>query len=306
VVSRIQCWFSLSRPAFHTVGMLPFILGTVMAWRLTGTFLLPIFLAGLLGAVLVMLAAYLAGEHGDIAEDRISAGLTRSRFAGGSGMVARSLIPARHALWGAYLSLVLAGIVGLALVFVWHTGPWTIPLGVIGMAGGFYYSSRPFRWVSSGIGEIWIAFCYGWLPVATGYYLQAGEFSPVIAGVSFPLALTIFSVILINEFPDHPADSAAGKRNLAVRLGLPRAAALYAGIAAVSWFAWLASILAGVPPIFLWLQAPVLVVSIALAGLMVKGAWVRPAILERLCGGTLLVDLGIAAAYVTSFLVGGM
>ena len=220
-------------------------------------------------------------------------------------MVAKGLIPARSALWGAYISLVLAGIIGLVLFFVWHTGPWTIPLGMIGMAGGFYYSSRPVRWVSSGIGELWIAVCYGWLPVATGYYLQVGEFSPLVYAVSVPIAFTILNVILINEFPDYPGDSATGKRNLAVRLGLPRAAALYAVIATASWFAWLASTLTGVPAIFLWLQAPFLVISVVLAGLMLRGEWAKPANLEWLCGATLLVDLGIAAAYVISFLIGG-
>ena len=159
-----------------------------------------------------MLAAYLAGEYEDVEEDRISADLAPSRFAGGSGMVVGGLVPARHALWGAYVALVLAGVVGLILFFVWQTGPWTIPLGVIGMAGGFYYSSRPVRWVSSGVGELWIAVCFGWLPVATGYYLQTGEFSPLILAVSVPLGLTIFNTILVNEFPDYPADAAAGKR----------------------------------------------------------------------------------------------
>ena len=124
-----------------------------MGWWATGTFDLFVFLAGAAGAVLIMLAAYLAGEDQDVEEDTISADLARSRFAGGSGMVVGGLVPARHALWGACVALVLAGVVGLILFFVWQTGPWTIPLGVIGMAGGFYYSSRPVRWVSSGVGE---------------------------------------------------------------------------------------------------------------------------------------------------------
>ena len=93
--------------------------------------------------------------------------------------------------------------------------------------------------------------------------------------------------------------------NLAVRLGLPRAATLYAVVAAASWLGLLVSTRAGVPAVFLWLQAPFLVLSVALACLMAWGAWRRRESLELLCGGTLVIDLGVAAAYVATFLLDG-
>jgi len=62
-------------------------------------------------------------------------------------------------------------VIGLILQFYYKTGPWTIPLGVIGMITGFFYSTPPPRWVKRGIGELLIGFCYGWLPVAAAFYL---------------------------------------------------------------------------------------------------------------------------------------
>jgi 1,4-dihydroxy-2-naphthoate octaprenyltransferase len=44
--------------------------------------------------------------------------------------------------------------------------------------------------------------------------------------VSLPLGLLITAFLLVNEFPDHRADLAAGKRNLVVRLGRRRASLL--------------------------------------------------------------------------------
>ena len=176
--------------------------------------------------VLVMLATYYAGEYWDYAEDSLSARLGPSRFAGGSRVLQRGLLPRRAALWASLVSLLLAVGVGLMLQLGYRTGVWTIPFGVLGMLGGFFYSTRPVRWVSRGWGELWIAFCYGWLPVATGYYLQAGGITPLVHWLAAPIGLTIFNVILLNEFPDYPADLVTGKANMVMRLGPERASRL--------------------------------------------------------------------------------
>lgn len=303
MLSRLKAWLRLSRPLFHIVGVLPFLLGAVLAWSETGTFSLVVFLLGSAGAVLIMLAAYYAGEYWDIEEDRIASGLTRSRFAGGSGVMVEGLVSRRHVLAGVWLSLILAGIVGVLLVVVFQTGSWTIPLGVIGMIGGFYYSSRPVRWVRTGLGETWIAFCYGWLPVNTGYYLQAGRFLPLATWISIPVALTIFNVILINEFPDYEADRAAGKENLAVRLGLHQASVLYAAVAIVSWISFWLMPHAGAPIIFIPFMIPFQIVSALLVVRLVRGAWKDRSSLEFMCAGTILVNVGISAALLASLIL---
>jgi 1,4-dihydroxy-2-naphthoate octaprenyltransferase len=218
MVQKIAAWFVLSRPPFHTVGVIPFVLGSVLAWRLTGTLRWDVLAWGTVGVVLVMLSTYYAGEYWDHEEDSISTSLARSRFAGGSGVVQRGLLSRRTAVWAAVICLLLALTVALILQLVYHTGTWTVPFCALGLLGGFFYSAPPLRWVSTGFGELWIAFCYGWLPIAVAYYLQVGDIAPVIHWLAIPVGLTILNVILLNEFPDHTADSQAGKANLGVRL----------------------------------------------------------------------------------------
>jgi 1,4-dihydroxy-2-naphthoate octaprenyltransferase len=58
---KLYAWFSLSRPPFHLVGVLPFILGGVLAWQHVGFFRWDIFAWGSLGVTLIMLATYYAG-----------------------------------------------------------------------------------------------------------------------------------------------------------------------------------------------------------------------------------------------------
>ncbi len=300
---KLSAWAALIRLPFHTVGVLPFVLGMVVAWRLGGAFRWDVAAWGTLGVVCVMLATYCAGEYWDWEEDALSGREGRSRFAGGSGVVQRGDLPRRAALWASLTAVLLALNVALVLRLGYRTGPWTLPFAALGLTGGFFYSARPVRWVSMGVGELWIVLCYGWLPVAVGCYLQLGGVPSVVHWLAAPIGLTIFNVILLNEFPDYPADLATGKANLTVRLGRERAAALY-GLAGVgSCIAVLLSLRAGVPGAALWLYLPVGALALALAALVMGGRWRGRAALERLCGANLLVNLGTTAVYVLAYAV---
>jgi len=298
---KLFAWVALSRPPFHSVGVLPFILGSVLAWQQTGAFRWDICVWGTLGVVLVMLATYYAGEYWDYAEDTLSARLGRSRFAGGSRVLQRGLLPRHSALRASLVTLLLAIGVGSILQLGYRTGPWTIPLGIIGMVGGFFYSTQPVRWVRTGWGELWIAFCYGWLPVAVGYYLQAGTIAPLVHCLAIPIGLTIFNVILLNEFPDYEADRATGKRNLAVRLGRDWASSLYTVTSVASWAAMALSLVHGVPTRALWFYLPIVALSLVLVVSMLRRQWQNRATLEKLCAANLVVNLGTTAAYILAF-----
>ena len=301
---KLSAWVALSRLPFHSVGVLPFILGGVLAWRLGGVFRWDVFAWGTLGVVLVMLATYYANEYWDIVEDVLSARLGPSRFAGGSQVLPRGLLPRHAALWASLVSLLLAIGVALILQLGYGTGALTVPFAILGLLGGFFYSARPLRWVSRGWGELWIAFCYGWLPVAVGYYLQVGEIAPLVHWLAIPIGFTIFNVILLNEFPDYSADLEAGKANVTVRLGPERASRLYGLISLGSWVAMLFSLGRGVPTRALWFYLPIVALSLILVVMVMRGRWRDRATLERLCGANLVVNLGTTAAYILAFLVG--
>ena len=303
IKETIRAWFALSRPPFHLVGLLPFVLGNELAARTAGKLRWPVAVWGAVGVVCVMLATYYAGEYWDWVENRLSSRSGPSRFAGGSGVIERGLLPRRAALWGSVASLVVAAGIGFLLQFGYKTGPWTIPLGAAGIVGGFFYSARPVRWVSRGFGEVWIAFCYGWLPVAVGYYLQTGTIPPVIHRLAIPIGLTIFNVILLNEFPDYDADREAGKKNLTVRLGRPGAALLYGAAAVLSIAAFYWSSRRGVPGPAVWCYLPVFVFSVFITVMVVLGSWRNRATLEKLCAGNIVVNLATTGAYIMAFWV---
>ena len=301
---RLTSFAALARLPFHSVGVLPFALGTVIAWRDAGVFRGDVFALSIIAVILIMLATYAAGERWDVEEDaRSQTRAVRSRFAGGSGAVVRGEISRDAALATSIVGLALAAGIGVVLHIVYETGPWTIPLGALGILGGFFYSTPPIRWVSRGIGELWIVVCYGWLPIAAAAYVQTGAFLPWIHIAAVPVGLSIFNVILLNEFPDYDADRASGKRNLLVRVGPRIAAGIYVGVCAASIASTISFLILGWPPFALLLYAPILVVAGVVVGGVWRGGWRDPHRLERLCAGNLIVNLATTAVFLVLFLV---
>ena len=300
--TKIAAWIGLSRPPFHTVGILPFLLGTFLAWRLDHVFSIPVFTLGLSGVLLVMLSTYHAGEYFDHEEDGLSKRLFHSRFSGGSGVIPEGALPRSVPLWTSLIAIALAGVIGLILQFALKTGPMTLLLGCIGALPGFFYSARPIRLVEKGYGEFFIGFCYGWLPVASAFYIQSGHITPAVHWIALPIGLSIFNVILINEFHDHPADLAVGKANLVVRLGKKKGMILYIAVAILSWFSMHASLGAGIPRKALYLYLPVMFLSAGISLMMARGKYENPFVLEILCGLTIAVNLATTAAYILAFL----
>ncbi len=152
-MNKIYGYIAMARPPFHLVGVLPFVLG----------------------AIFIMLATYCGGEYWDYQEDHLSKEEGKSKFAGGSGVIPGGILPRKSAFYASLISLSIAVVIGFILQFPLHSGVLTLPLGTVGALGGFLYSARPVRWVKRGLGELWIAFCYGWLTVAASYYLQTSN-----------------------------------------------------------------------------------------------------------------------------------
>ncbi|MGA2774764.1 MAG: prenyltransferase [Candidatus Omnitrophota bacterium] len=291
-------WILLARLPFHFAGALPFVAGSLLALRTVKVFNFPVFLWGLGAVVLIMLSANFNGEIYDINEDRFSAKLGRSPFYGGSQVIVDGLVSSDKVDLASRLIIISACAIGLLLQFYFKTGPWTIPLGLSGIITGFYYSKPPLRWVKRGIGELFIAYSYGWLPLVVGFYLQAGSINSHLNWIAIPIACSIFNVILINEFPDYQADIQANKRNLVVRLGKEKAAFIYLLVAISGIIIFLISLTKGLPLAGGLFYLPVGVISLLAICIMASGNFNNRVLLERMCLLTILVNIGVNLVYI--------
>jgi 1,4-dihydroxy-2-naphthoate octaprenyltransferase len=300
---RLQAWLNLSRLPFHSVGVLPFLLGVVIAWSEGNPIRWDVFALSTLAVILIMLATYYGGEYYDYETDSIN--VDYNKFSGGTRVLLAGLVPKSRVLAAAYVCLLLAVVIGLALQFYYQTGPYTIPLGAFGLVCGYFYTARPAQWSYRGIGEILIGICYGWLTVNAAYYLQTGHFSLTATLVSMPIAISIFLVILINEFPDYSSDKISGKRNLVVRFGREKMATWYMSLILACFLAIIVGLFYGVPRLSAVLSILVLFLVMWNIKAIRKRGFENREVLEGLCARTFFLNLLISGIYMVTFALGG-
>jgi 1,4-dihydroxy-2-naphthoate octaprenyltransferase len=212
-----------------------------------------------------------------------------------------SIIEAGKVKTMANLSAVFVIIIGLTIYFGFNTGIWTLPLGAFGLASGYFYSVPPFRWVKRGIGEILIGICYGYLPVFVASYLQSGVFYPELFLVGTPIAISIFLVIFINEFPDYQADTETGKWNIVARLGRKKSSYIYifGQLLFIASMLLIYSFVINNPGF--WLLLPV-VLSLIQIILVAKGYYNNKNVIEIICGTTIVLNLGTSLVLILASL----
>lgn len=146
----------------------------------------------------------------------------RTDFSGGKRVLVEGLLT-RGQTW-AIASLF--GTVGLTLglLIVLAREPGVFWLGLGGAVLAWSYHGPPLQLAYRGLGEMVVVLCYGPIIALGTYMVMTGSFNYAVVMVSLPLGLLIGAFLWVNEFPDYLADVGAGKRNLVVRLGRPRAA----------------------------------------------------------------------------------
>jgi 1,4-dihydroxy-2-naphthoate octaprenyltransferase len=294
-------WLTLLRLGATARGVLPYLLGAVVAW--SQGYLINWGVLGLSTAAVlcVMLMIFLVNEYYDYDTD-----LRNKEFhslSGGSRVLPLGLVQRPLAIIAAYIFMGIAGGIGLILYFFFKTGPFTIPLGVVAILIGYFYTANPIQFSYRGLGEIAIWFSCGWLSTMTGYYLQTGHFDMVTTLISLPGATSVFLVILMNEIPDIDSDRLANKRNLAVRLGRERTADLYILLLILCFFNIIAIVPFGVPTISALFS--IILLPIILSNIMTlkrKGLSSRE-VQEGISIRTMVFDHLITLIYATSFII---
>ena len=255
-------WVELSGFPKFTTTMIPFILGSVLAWSeyqypyinlpvlvcsLIAVFLLTDFCFVLNAcSVYTDLKSKDKGLQFHVKTTDSASSLHSTAVSGRFNALESGLISVKQAVRGAYMCLVAAIPLSLILRYALHTGVLTLPLGVLGIIVAYSYSRGP-RLSYIGWGELALTVGVGWLTVFSGYYLQAGHVSWLPTIVALPWMIDVFKLKLTRELPDFECDASIGRRTLAVRLGKRKTIALYLPLTICSWVSFLP---------LLWLDIP--------------------------------------------------
>ena len=211
-VSGARAWMLAARPKTLSAAAAPVFVGTGLA-AAHGTYLPAPAAAALVGALLIQIGTNLANDYYDFVrggdtEDRV--GPTRVTQAG--------IIPPKQVWWGMVLTLLAALLVGIYLVSV---GGWPIVwIGLASLGCAVAYTGGPYPLAYHGLGDPFVFVFFGLVAVGGTYWVQAPTLpgDVLLAGVGVGALNT--AILVANNLRDLETDAVAGKRTLAVRLGL--------------------------------------------------------------------------------------
>ncbi len=286
----VKGFLVLSRIPFLSPGLAALVTGIVIA--LSGGFdpnwgLVWMSIGGM---ALIMLATYYFNEYFDYEGDVINRSYIA--FSGGSRALPDNMVDRPVAkVAGLSAVAVLAAIAAIYLLFYFEDYPLLLPLALFGAFCGVFYSHPPFQWAYQGIGEITIGGCYGVLALTSGYYLVSGVFETEMILVAIPASLSVFCVIVANEFPDYDADKAVDKKNLVVRLGMKRGSMIYVAAMVLVYPFMVSSMLVGISYWIAAMGLPVLILSVIAVVQTLRGGYADPKSQMKISGATLFVNL---------------
>ena len=142
---------------------------------------------------------------------------TDSERVGPMRLVASGAAEAKSVKLAAYISFLLAAILGLMLALL--TTPWLIALGAASILAGWFYTGGPKPYGYYGFGELFVFVFFGLVATMGTYYVQAGEVTLDSLLLACEMGLMSVAILVINNLRDIDGDKLANKKTLAVRLG---------------------------------------------------------------------------------------
>ena len=246
--SKLRIWFAEVRAPFFTASLVPVVLGAAVAWESEGLFDPLLFALTLLGVVFAHAWTNVINDYFDYRSGTDPVNKNRTPFNGGSPFLVAGVLAPREVYWGAISFFGACAAIGLYLSYA--ATYWILPLGVAGVALGYFYTSPRLNLAAMGVGEFAVGFGFGPLVVEGAYMVQTGSFSLAALLAGLPVAFLIGLVLFINQFPDREADGSVGKNHWVVRMGLQKASFWYAGLMAATFATVVALWAAGIYPVW--------------------------------------------------------
>ncbi len=207
-----RAWLLASRPATLTAAVSPVMVGTGCAVAI-GRFSLGPAQAALFGAICIQIGTNLANDVFDFEK-----GADTAERLGPVRAVQAGLLSAAQVRTGMWIAFGLATLAGVYLVSV--AGWPVVAIGVFSIASGVAYTGGPYPLGYHGLGDLFVMLFFGFVAVCGTVFVQAGEV-PLLAWLAaIPVGAIATAVLVVNNLRDREQDAKAGKRTLAVRLGV--------------------------------------------------------------------------------------
>lgn len=246
-----RVWLKVARPFSLTATVSPLLVGTALA-AYQGTFRPLNFLLALCSGLCLQIGANYFNEYFDWRYNLDHAGSL-----GSMTVIFRQEMTAGQVFVGGFASFVLAALLGLLLALV--AGPAVLLFGLAGMTIAYFYSAKPFKFATRGLGDILVYIAMGFLMVWGAYYVQIPRWSWLAFAASVPVGFLVTAILNMNNVRDYQDDLLVRKYTLPVRFGQLFGVRYHAFLLFGSYAAVTVFVLAGLLPLFsllVWLTFP--------------------------------------------------
>lgn len=252
-----KIWLKTGRPMTLTATVSPLLVGTALAGY-QGTFRPLTFLLTFFSCLFLQIGTNYFNEYFDYRY-----GLDHAGSLGAMTVIFRNELAAAQVLGGGIACFILAALLGIVLAFL--LGPAILFFGLAGMLIAYFYSARPFKFASRGLGDILVYLAMGFLMTWGAYYVQLQCWSWTAFFASVPVGFLVTAILNMNNVRDYQDDLAVNKRTLPVRFGLKFGQRYHAALVLGAYIATTIFSLAGLLPLAslaVWLTFPLAFVNV--------------------------------------------
>ena len=238
--TKYQVWLLAARPKTLPAAAAPVLLGIALAYKDDAFAFLPA-LAALAGALLIQIGTNFANDyydfkHGADTTDRL--GPLRVTQAG--------LMKPEETRLGMSAAFGVAALIGVYLI--WTAGWLVVLIGLLSIAAGIAYTGGPFPLGYNGLGDLFVFLFFGLVAVGGTYFVQAGTVTREVLLSAIPIGLLATAILVVNNLRDIETDKKAGKRTLAVRLGVDGTRTEFLALVAGAYLVTFILALTGISP----------------------------------------------------------
>jgi 1,4-dihydroxy-2-naphthoate polyprenyltransferase len=226
--STFRIWLLAIRPATLPAALSGVVVGLGAALAIGTPFRLDAGLGCLAVALLLQITANLSNDLSDFRK-----GADTPARTGPIRVAAAGLVTERQLEMAIGLTVALAGLVGLGLTVI--GGPVLLVIGILAVVAALAYTGGPWPYGYRGLGEVFVFVFFGLVAVAGTAYLQAGRLDQLFIVAAIPVGTLTTAILVVNNLRDIPTDTLAGKRTLAVVLGVRATRLEYAGLLFVAF-----------------------------------------------------------------------
>ncbi len=230
MLNKIVIWIKASRALYTITVLLPCCIGAIMAWYEGYPLRWHLLALTLVAMMFANIGTNFTNDYFDFKSgvDKLDKGRVYKKGAevlyenplAESGSVdgfSLYFFSPTTVLLSALISLGITAAIGLYFVL---TVDWRIlPIGLVGILLGFFYTAPPLRFGYRGWGDLVCFLCNGPLAVLGTYFLFTGTVSAPAVLVSVVVGLLVTAILYIGNVPDAEADRQVGKRTISVILG---------------------------------------------------------------------------------------